>query len=267
VSVEDRLAASVPVVSVEVSPVRNLWGMRHLVALPFRLHAGTPWIPRVKLERYAFLNRRLNAYFTHGQAEYFLARRGGHVVGRISAQVDRAFNEFHRTRCGMFGFLEFEDDPTVPAALLDAAAVWLRQRDCERMVGPMDFQMNDESGILIDGFEREPMIKQPWHPPYYQPRCEAAGLRKAIDLLMYERYVFDPEQVEPQLKRIADRALDRYDIRIRPMSRRHLRASWMSSPPSTTPLGRGTGDLSPTRRQTSTPTRLNCSWSTTPTGS
>ena len=53
---------------------------------------------------------------------------------------------------------------------------WLRSRGCERMVGPMDFQLNDESGVLIEGFEREPMIKQPWHPPYYQRRCEAAGL-------------------------------------------------------------------------------------------
>ncbi len=70
----------------------------------------------------------------------------------------------------------------------------------------MDFQMNDESGVLIEGFEREPMIKQPWHPPYYQRRCEAAGLTKAMDLLMWERHVFDAAQVSPQLLRIAQRA-------------------------------------------------------------
>jgi hypothetical protein len=91
------------------------------------------------------------------------------------------------------------------------------------MVGPMDFQMNDESGVLIEGFEREPMIKQPWHPPYYQRHCEAAGLTKAMDLLMWERHVFDREQVNPQLIRIAERAKRRQGVRIRPMSRRHLR--------------------------------------------
>jgi hypothetical protein len=211
------------VVSVDVSRVTSFGDLRAFVSLPFRLHAGTPWIPPLKLERYVFLSRRANAFFTHGNAEYFLARAGGRVVGRISAQVDHAFNEFHGTRQGMFGFLEFEDDPVVPAALLDVAAGWLRSRGCERMVGPMDFQMNDESGILIEGFDREPLIKQPWHPPYYQRHCEAAGLAKAMDLLMWERFTFDREQVDPRVRRIADRAHDRYGVQIRPMSRRHLR--------------------------------------------
>ncbi len=207
----------------DVSTVRGIVDLRQFVALPFRLHEGTPWVPPLKLERYLFLSRRLNAYFTHGRAEYFLARRDGRVVGRITAQVDDAFNEFHDSRSGMFGFLEFEDDAEALQGLLAAAEGWLRAQGCDRMLGPMDFQMNDESGVLIQGFERAPMIKQPWHPPYYQQRCEAAGLTKAMDLLMWERHVFDAEQVSPQLRRIAERAKTRYDVRIRSMSRRHLR--------------------------------------------
>ena len=187
------------------------------------MHAGTPWIPPLKLERYLFLNRKANAFFKHGEAEYFLARSGGRVVGRITAQVDHAFNEFHQSRWGMFGFLEFEEDSETLEALLDAAAEWLRARGCDRMIGPMDFQMNDESGVLIEGFDHEPMIKQPWHPPYYRQRCEAAGLSKAMDLLMWERNTFDPEELSPQLKRIAERARTRHGVTIRPMSRRHLR--------------------------------------------
>ena len=208
---------------VVVRPVRGALDLRAFVALPFALHRGTPWIPPLKLERYAFLSRRLNAFFTHGEAEYFLARRDGRVVGRVTAQVDRAFNEFHRSRWGMFGFLEFEDDSEVLAALLEAAEGWLRARGCERMVGPMDFAMNDESGVLIEGFEREPMIKQPWHPRYYRERVEAAGLTKAMDLLMWERSVFDPDALSPRMLRIAERARSRYGVRIRPMSRLHLR--------------------------------------------
>jgi GNAT superfamily N-acetyltransferase len=209
--------------SLDVRPVRGVADLHAFVALPFRLHAGTPWIPPLKLERYLFLSRRLNAYFTHGDAEYFLARRGGRVVGRVTAQVDHAFNAFHENRWGMFGFLEFEDDQEVLDALLEQAATWLAARGRDRMVGPMDFQMNDESGVLIEGFDREPMIKQPWHPPYYQQRCEDAGMRKAMDLLMWERSVFDSRQVSPQLLRIAQRARDRYGVRIRSMSRVHLR--------------------------------------------
>jgi GNAT superfamily N-acetyltransferase len=209
--------------AVEVTPVRGLRELRTFVELPFRLHAGTQWIPPLKLERYIFLNRKLNAYFKHAEAEYFLARRDGKVVGRITAQVDRAFNEFHGSRWGMFGFLEFVDDQEVLDALLERAAVWLAGRNCERMVGPMDFQLNDESGVLIEGFEREPMIKQPWHPPYYQQRCEAAGLQKAMDLLMWELYIADRKNVLPILPEIAEQSRTKHGIRIRKMSRRHLR--------------------------------------------
>ena len=68
----------------------------------------------------------------------------------------------------MFGFFDAEDDPEVAGALLDAAADWLRERGRERMLGPMDFTMNDECGLLIEGFDEPSMILEPWHPPYYR---------------------------------------------------------------------------------------------------
>ena len=192
-----------PRTSVDVTPVRGLKDLRAFVALPYRLHAGTPWVPPLKLERYLFLVKKMNPYFTHGEGEYFLARRGGRVVGRVTAQIDHAFNEYHGNRWGNFGFLEFEDDQEILDALLAVAEGWLREHGAERMVGPMDFQLNDESGVLIEGFELSPVIRQPWHPPYYQQRVEAAGLTKAQDLYGYWLDVSDREQVLPILDRVA----------------------------------------------------------------
>src|SRR5438270_11061412 len=93
--------------ALQVTPVRGWRDLRAFVALPYRLHAGTPWVPPLKLERYLFLVKKMNPYFTHGEGEYFLARRGGRVVGRVTAQIDHAFNEYHGNRWGNFGFLEF----------------------------------------------------------------------------------------------------------------------------------------------------------------
>ncbi len=208
---------------VEVVPVRGGRDLRAFIDLPFRLHAGTVWVPPLKLERRLFLNRKLNAFFKHGDAEYFLARRGGRVVGRVTAQIDRAYNEFHDNRWGMFGFLEFEDDQEVLEALLRAAEGWLRERGCDRAVGPMDFTMNDESGVLIEGYEREPMIKQPWHPPYYRDRCEQAGLQKAMDLFMWELWVSDRDQVLPVMFELAEKARTEHGVHLRKMSRLRLR--------------------------------------------
>ena len=209
--------------SLTVRPVSKRGDLKRFIDLPYRLHAGTLWIPPLKLERRFFLSRRFNPYFKHGEAEYFIALRGDRVVGRISAQVDHAFNEFHQSRWGMFGFLELEDDQEAMKALLGAAADWLAQRGCERMVGPMDFSMNEESGVLIEGHELEPLIRQPWQPPYYQRLCEEAGLAKAMDLYSWFLDISDREDMLPVLFELDERAKEEHGVTIRKMSRRHLR--------------------------------------------
>jgi hypothetical protein len=211
-------------VSLVVSPVRGRRDLREFIDLPYRLHSNSRvWVPPLRIERRLFLNRRLNAFFKHGDAQLFLARRGGRVVGRISAQYDRAFNEFHDNRWGMFGFLELADEPDVLPALLGAAESWLKTHGRDRMVGPMDFTMNDESGVQVEGFEREPMVKQPWHPPYYAARCDEAGLAKAMDLLMWELHISDRSKILPVIFKLAEELEPRHGIRVRKMSRRSLR--------------------------------------------
>jgi GNAT superfamily N-acetyltransferase len=211
-------------VSVEVRPVRGRRDLREFVELPYRLHSTSPfWVPPLRLERRFFLSRRFNAFFTHGDAQLFLATRDGRAVGRVSAHYDQAFNDFHGNRWGMFGFLELEDYPEVLPALLEAAERWLRARGRDRMVGPMDFTMNDESGVQIEGFERAPMIKQPWHPPYYMRRCEEAGLAKAVDLFMWELHISDRSKILPVIFKLSEELERRHGIRLRHATRRGLR--------------------------------------------
>jgi GNAT superfamily N-acetyltransferase len=207
------------VMALAITPVRGRADLKGFIDLPYRLHVGTPWIPPLKLERYAYLNRKLNPFFKHGDGEYFLARRDGRVVGRISAQYDRNFNSFHGNRWGFFGFFDFEDDQEVVDALLAAAADWLKAQGRDRMVGPFDLIINDECGVLIEGFELEPMIRQPWHPRYYQGRVEAAGLAKAMDVFHWNLRLDDRDtRMLEALPRIAQRSHDRHGISIRKMS-------------------------------------------------
>jgi GNAT superfamily N-acetyltransferase len=217
-------AAPTQTTDVEIRPVSGWRDLSRFIDLPYRLHAQHPlWVPPLKLERRLFLNRRLNPFFSHGEAEYFIALRGGRVVGRITAQVNRAYNDFHGTKWGWFGFLEFEEDIEVLRALLAAAAGWARDHGCERIVGPADFTMNEESGILIEGFDVEPMIKQPWHPPYYRRLIEEAGLSKAIDLYMWNLEIADRSKVLPVIWELAEKVQPKHHIRVRPMRRSRLR--------------------------------------------
>ena len=210
--------------SVVVRPVSGWRDRREFVELPYRLHSTSGvWVPPLRLERHIFLMRSQNAFFTHGDAQLFLAWRDGRVVGRISAQYDDNFNAYHDNRWGMFGFLEFEDAPDILPPLLEAASIWLKAHGRDHMIGPMDFGMNDESGVQVEGFERMPFIKQPWHPPYYATRCEEAGLAKAVDLLMYELVISDRSKILPVVFKLAEQVESRHGIRIRRMSRRSLR--------------------------------------------
>ena len=210
--------------AVEVRPVQSRRDLRRFIELPYRLHSSREqWTPPLRIERRIFLSPRFNAFFKNGEAQLFLARRDGRVVGRVSAQIDHAFNRYHRNRWGMFGFVEVEDDEAVFRALLEAAADWLRERGRDHMIGPMDFTINDESGVLIEGFDREPFIKQPWHPPYYQRLCEGYGLQKAVDLWMWELYIEDRAKIVPEILEMAAKLEPEHGIRIRKMSRRRLR--------------------------------------------
>jgi GNAT superfamily N-acetyltransferase len=210
--------------AVQVTPVSGRRDLKEFIDLPFKLHANHPqWVPPLKLERWLFLSRRMNAFFSHGEAEYFLAWRDGRVVGRISAQVNHAFNDYRKKNWAWFGFLEFEDDQQVVDALLKAAETWCEARGKERMVGPASFAMNDESGVLIEGYELRPMIVQPWNPPYYKERMEQAGMAKAMDLLMWKLEVEDRDKVLPVIWELAEKVQSEHGIRVRPMRRKQLR--------------------------------------------
>ncbi len=208
--------------SLEVRPVRSRADLKTFINLPWRIYrTGDPWVAPLISERRRYLDRSRNPWFEHGEAEYFLAWRDGSPVGRISAQVDRAFNEYHSSAWGWFGFFECLDDAEATGALLDTAEAWLRERGCDRMVGPASLTMNDESGILIEGYERAPVIQQPWNHPYYRLLLEGAGLEKAMDLLMWEQYLADYDPL-PILFELHRRLEPEHGITIRNMRRRDL---------------------------------------------
>jgi GNAT superfamily N-acetyltransferase len=208
-----------------VTPVAGRRDLREFIFLPFRLYQGIDqWVPPLVSERKRHLDRRRNPYFRHADAEYFLARRGERVVGRITAQIDQRFNDFQANDWGHFGFFECEDDPEVAGVLLEAARSWLRERGRDRMIGPLDFSTNHECGLLIEGHQRRPQILENWHHPYLGSLLESCGLEKAMDLLKWSLHVSGRSEVMPVLFELADRLETEHGITIRGMRRRDMQA-------------------------------------------
>ena len=212
--------------NVSIRPVRSKRELKRFVKVPFGLHSDQPqWVAPLIFERMEFLSREKNPYFEHAEAEYFLAERDGEAVGRITVQVDHRWDEYQGGSDAMFGFFETANDPKVAAALLGAATEWARGKGRGRLLGPMDFTTNDEIGILIEGYERRPMILEPWHPPYYRELIEAEGFDKAMDVQMWELQFGDlkeGESFDPSIHAAAEKALGDEGIVIRNMRKREM---------------------------------------------
>ncbi len=212
--------------SVTIRPVRNRRELKRFVKVPFHLHRERPqWVAPLIFERMEFLNPKKNPWFEHGEAELIVAECDGEAVGRISAHIDHRWDSYQGGSDAMFGFFETANDPEVAAALLVAATEWARDKGRSRILGPMDFTTNDEIGILIEGYERRPMILEPWHPPHYRELIEAEGFEKAMDVQMWELQFGDlkeGERFDPSIHAAAEKALHDEGIAIRNMRKREM---------------------------------------------
>ena len=170
-----------------VHPVQGRRDLRAFIDLPYRLHAQDPvWVPPLRSDMRDRLARDKNPFFEHAQAEHFLAEREGKVVGRIAAIANKLHDEIHRDAVAFFGFFECVNDQGVADALFGAAATWARDRDYRVLRGPTSFSVNDECGLLVEGFETPPVLMMPHNPRYYVKLIEAAGFTKAKDLWAFQ---------------------------------------------------------------------------------
>src|SRR5262249_34922033 len=192
-------------------------GRAHLdrfIRMPTKLYRGRKgFVAPLVMERRDALRQDKNPYFRHGTAQYWLAWHGDQPVGRISAQLDQLFLERHDKTTGHFGFLDAEDDPAVFRALLDTAEQWLAERGMHRMLGPFNLSINEECGLLVDGFDATPMMMMGFSPPYAAERLSGLGFRKAKDLVAYERPVSAPLPAASQRIAAKMAASDRVIIR------------------------------------------------------
>jgi len=207
---------------IEVRAVSSKRDLMQFIKLPWKIYDKDPyWVPPLIIDRKNLLNKKKNPFYTHAEIEMFLAYKNNELVGRIAAITNENHNKFHEDKAGFFGFFESIDDTDVAQALFTECEKWLRERDRDTVLGPMNPSTNDETGLLIKGFDSPPYILMGHNPEYYGKLIENQGYEKAKDLydwLLDIRGMKIPEKIQ----RIADTSLKKYDLTIRNIDMKNL---------------------------------------------
>ncbi|MEM9254117.1 MAG: N-acetyltransferase [Pseudomonadota bacterium] len=184
---------------------------RDFLDLPAQLYADDPvWIEPLRLLKQQQISPK-NHFFEHASFSAWVAYRDGQPVGRISAQVDQLHLAQHNDGAGYFGLLEGQHDKEVFTALFSVAEAWLREQGMQRVRGPFNLHVNEEVGLLVEGFESPPFVLMGHARPWYGQEVEGAGYRPAKDLLAYHvRPDFEAPRV---MLRLAERVSDRVRVR------------------------------------------------------
>ncbi len=172
--------------TIEIVPVTDRAMLRRFIRVPFAVHEhDSAWAPPLLMEREEAFSPKHNPFLRRAEVRFWLARRDGRDVGRITAQIDPLAQRSSVGRVGHFGCLSVEDDPEVFAALLNTAEDFLRSRGVTHVQGPFSLSINEETGLLVEGFETPPMLLMGHDPVYAAARLEALGYRKEKDVYAY----------------------------------------------------------------------------------
>ena len=207
-----------PSSSVEITSANSQIDEAAFLGLPYDLYKGEEmWRAPLRFERKEQFSAKKNPALNSITRQLFLAKRGAKVVGRIAAFVNRAHQKHHNDNAGHFGYFDCEATPETGQALLMAAQDWLISQNCHKMVGPAQWSVNEECGLLVEGFDTPPVVMMPYGRPDYQAMIEAAGLVKATDMFAFQADLNAgyprPKQTQMML-RVAERDPD---IVVRPM--------------------------------------------------
>ncbi len=207
---------------IEIRRMEGLRGLKKFVQYHYDLYRDCPWaVPFLYSDEMNTLRSDRNAAFECCEADYFMAFRDGHPVGRVAAIINRRANERWNRRVVRFGWFDFIDDLDVSRALLDKVEEWGRERGMTEIAGPLGFTDMDREGMMIEGFEEDATMYVNYNYPYYPHHMEQlGGFEKDNDYMEYKVKV--PEVVPDKFHKLGQMISRRYNLHVRKFTRKEL---------------------------------------------
>lgn len=203
---------------IEIREVSGKKSLNAFIRVPWNIYKNDPnWVPPLIAERKEAFSPK-HPYFKHAAWRAWIAYQDGKPVGRISAQVDQLHQQHYDSKTGFFGLVEAPDNNEIFATLFEAAENWLKEQGMKKVSGPFNLGINQEIGILVDGFDSPPYFMMGHSPRYYDSAIKRCGYEQAQDLLAYELdsgTLTIPRVMQALINRTGDR------IQVRNLDRRN----------------------------------------------
>ena len=209
---------------IDVVAADNPKALKQFVELPYRLYRDDPALGGAAAHRREGTAgpRQTSVLRQRRSRSFSWPNRDGQVVGRVAAILDKAHNRFHEENAGFFGFFECVNERAVAEALLQRARAWVFERGAKFLRGPVNPSTNYECGMLVEGFDSDPMVMMPYNPEYYPALMEQVGLRKSKDLWAW---LSNANTIDlKKIGRVADKAIASNGVTVRPIDLKNFEA-------------------------------------------
>jgi GNAT superfamily N-acetyltransferase len=207
------LADNIEILEVESDSDRNKF-----IEFQYKLYKGNKyWVEPLRFDVKNNLSEKKNPFYQHSKLKLWMAKKNGEIVGRIAGIINDNHNKFHKDKVGFFGFFECINDKQVAKMLFEKAAEFVKKSGMDTLRGPVNPSTNDECGLLVDGFDKSPVMLMTYNPEYYAELLESFGFKKAKDLyaLWISKDVIKNEQMMSKLERISEMILKKEKLTIR----------------------------------------------------
>lgn len=196
---------------------------KQFIRLPWKIYKNDPnWVPSLVIQEKEKFDKNKFPFFEHSEADFFVAEKDGEIVGRIAAIKNNNHLKVYNDNTGFFGFFESINDQNVANALFDTANNWLKERELKKVRGPENYSQNEEAGLLIDAFDKPPVIMMTYNPSYYINLIENYGFKKKMDLYAYN--IKNAEQIPSRLQNAVSLLKKRYNFNIRKVNVKNIDA-------------------------------------------
>lgn len=189
---------------------------KQFVRLPWEIYRGDEnWIPPLIMSLEEGVGFRRNPFYDRNRCECFLVQRGGQTIGRVSALVNEGHNERFQEKRGFFGFFECFDDSQAAQLLFQAAANYLADQGMTDLRGPANPSLNQEVGLLVEGFDSPPTFLMTYNRPYYEKLITGFGFEKSQDLYAFDGHIEMIANLDPKLAFVVGELKRRFNVNVR----------------------------------------------------